>query len=41
MMPSFRPLGILLEVLFLRRQMESSLRSTHANAKRILEAEQS
>ena len=41
MMPSFRPLGLLLEALFLRRQMESSLRSTHANAKRILEAEQS
>jgi ligand-binding SRPBCC domain-containing protein len=41
MMPILRPLGLLLEALFLRRQLESTLRSTHANAKRILEAERS
>ena len=41
MMPFFRPLGLLLEALFVRRQMESGGRSTLANAKRILEAEQS
>ena len=41
MMPSFRPLGLLLEALFVRRQIESALRSSYANAKRILEAEQS
>ena len=38
MTPFLRPLGLLVERLYLRRQLESTLRSTHANAKRILEA---
>ena len=37
----FRPLGLLLEALFLRRQLESTLQSTQTNAKRILETRQS
>ena len=38
MTPFLRPLGLLVEGLFLRRRLESTLRSTHANVKRMLEA---
>ena len=39
MTPFLRPLGLLAEGLFLHRQLESTLHSTHANTKRLLEAE--
>ena len=38
-MPFFRPLGILLEWLFIRRLLETGLRETQANLKRLLEAD--
>lgn len=39
MTPLLRPLGLLVGGLLLRRQLESTLQSTHANTRRILEAE--
>lgn len=39
LMPGFRPLGILLEILFARRVMESELRQTVTNVKRMIENE--
>jgi carbon monoxide dehydrogenase subunit G len=39
MRPFLRPLGLLAERMFLRRQLESTLNSTHTNVKRILEGE--
>ena len=38
-MPFFRPLGILLEWLFIRRSLEKGLHETQANLKRLLEAD--
>lgn len=37
--PRFRPLGLLLEALFIKRALRSGLRETQANLKRMAEAE--